>query len=61
MICWFLSISSLRGEVDVACPGMAGEEEREVRPFPVLGVGLGTLSGQPVREAIGFVAVRAAC
>ena len=29
-----------------------------MRPFPGRGVGLGTLDGQPVRETIGFAAVR---
>lgn len=40
--------------------GEAGEaSEREVRPFPGRGVGLGTADGQPraVRETIGFAAV----
>jgi len=60
-ICWLPPTSSLGGEVDVACSGMASEaSEREVRPAPFPGrvVGLGTLDGQPVRETIGFVAVR---
>jgi hypothetical protein len=46
----------------MTCSGMVRESsEREVRPFPGPGraVGLGTLSGQPVRETIGFAAVRA--
>jgi hypothetical protein len=40
--------------------GEAGEaSEREVRPFPGRGVGLGTVDGQPraVCETIGFAAV----
>jgi hypothetical protein len=53
--------SSLGGKVDVACPGMANEApEREGRSFPgrVVGLSLRTLGGQPVRETIGFAAVR---
>jgi hypothetical protein len=58
-ICWLPPASSLGGEVDVACSGMASEaSEREVRRFPGRVVGLGTLDGQPVRETIGFAAVR---
>jgi hypothetical protein len=60
-ICWLPPGSPLggevaTGEVDVACPGIA----RKVRPFPGRGAGLETVGGQPVRETIGFAAVRAA-
>ena len=51
------------GEVDLACPGTGiarGASEREVRPFCDRGAGLETVCGQPVRETIGFAAVRAA-
>jgi hypothetical protein len=48
------------GEVDLACPGIPREaSERGVRPFPGRGAGLETVDGQPVRETIGFAAVRA--
>ena len=67
-ICWLPPGSPLGGEVapgevDLACPGTGvarGASEREVRPFSDRGAGLETLDGQPVRETIGFAAVRAA-
>jgi len=59
-ICWLPPASSLGGEVDVACTGMAREaSEREVSPFPGRAIGLGRLDGQSVHETIGFAAVRA--
>lgn len=57
-ICWLPPASSLGGDVDAVC----GASEHKVASFlTFLGraVGLGTLDGQPVRETIGFVAVRA--
>jgi hypothetical protein len=55
---WLPPASSLGGEVNVACTEMAGSE-REV-PFPRRAHGLGTLHGQPLREAtIGITAVTA--
>jgi hypothetical protein len=54
--------SSLGGKADSTCSGMAsGASEREARSFFGRGFGLGTSDGQPVRETIGFAAVRAGC
>ena len=60
-ICWLPPGSPSGGEVDMACPGIAREaSESEVRLSSDRGAGLETLDGQPVRETIGFAAVRAA-
>jgi hypothetical protein len=63
---WSSPASSVGGEVDVACTGMAGEaSEWEPCPFPdrlQIAVGGETLDGQSVRETIdpgGPIAVRA--
>ncbi len=63
-ISWLPPASSLGGEVDVACSGMASEaSKREVRPVcrgRTVNLGLGTVGGQPrLCEFIGFAAVRA--
>ncbi len=60
--CWLLPVSPVEGEVDVACTGMAGPGEAsewELCHFPscIVGLGLGIVAGQPMRETIGTGAV----